>query len=102
MVLCLVVRDPSSAALSASKSNILLRQQVNELVGRVSGRFGTATYCPVVYLRHTLPRIELVALYSIADCALVTSVREGLNISALEFVARFDIEMPRNLCLMLR
>ena len=64
-----------------------LRKAVDGLVGHVNGRFGRADYCPVLYVKHTLAREEVVALYSIADVVLVTSVREGINLSAMEFVA---------------
>ena len=64
-----------------------LRKAVDGLVGHVNGRFGRADYCPVHYLKHTLTRVEKLALYSLADVALVASVREGINLSAMEFVA---------------
>ncbi|KAJ1452497.1 glycosyltransferase family 20-domain-containing protein [Pelagophyceae sp. CCMP2097] len=67
--------------------NAQLRKAVDGLVGKVNGRFGRADYCPVHYVKHTLARAEVNALYSIADVVLVASVREGINLSAMEFVA---------------
>jgi len=79
--LALAVRD------AGGRENSQLRTAVDGLVGHVNGRFGKADYCPVLYVKHALAREELIALYSIADVALVASVREGINISAMEFVA---------------
>ena len=39
------------------------------------------------YVVRTLSHAEIIALYSVADVALVTSIREGINLSAMEFVA---------------
>ncbi|KAJ8603386.1 hypothetical protein CTAYLR_004291 [Chrysophaeum taylorii] len=70
-----------------------LRRAVDGLVGHVNGKFGRADYCPVMYVKHDLKREEVVALYSIADVALVASVREGINFSAMEFVASQSASM---------
>ena len=64
-----------------------LRQMVAGLVGRVNGRFGGSDYVPVHYVNRTLSHEELVAVYGNADVALITSIREGINLSAMEFVA---------------
>ncbi|HEV2708006.1 MAG TPA: bifunctional alpha,alpha-trehalose-phosphate synthase (UDP-forming)/trehalose-phosphatase, partial [Pyrinomonadaceae bacterium] len=64
-----------------------LRQEVDELVGKINGEFSTPDWSPVVYLRRGLPRAELVALYAAADLAWVTPLRDGLNLVAKEYVA---------------
>ena len=64
-----------------------LQQEVNELVGQINGEFGTADWSPIIYLRRNIPREELVALYATADAALVTPLRDGLNLVAKEYVA---------------
>lgn len=64
-----------------------LRKAVDGLVGHVNGKFGRADYCPVLYVKRELGREEMAALYSIADAVLIASVREGLNLAAMEFVA---------------
>ncbi|DAZ98982.1 TPA: hypothetical protein N0F65_011237 [Lagenidium giganteum] len=84
VVLFAVVRD---AGRTASFQYKMLNRQINELVGRVNGRFGTAEYCPVRYLKRSIDHDRLVALYSAADVALITSVKEGINLQAMEFIA---------------
>lgn len=63
------------------------RRQVEEMVGRINGRFGTTGAAPVHYLHRSLTRPQLVALYRAADLMLVTPVRDGMNLVAKEFVA---------------
>ncbi|KAG3058929.1 hypothetical protein PC122_g20513, partial [Phytophthora cactorum] len=84
VVLYAVVRD---AGRTASLQYRMLSRQINELVGRVNGRFGTAEYCPVRYLKQSIDHTQLVALYNCADVAIVSSIKEGINLQAMEFIA---------------
>jgi trehalose 6-phosphate synthase/phosphatase len=65
----------------------MLRNRLEQLVGRVNGEHGTIGWVPVWYLYRFLPFKRLVALYNIADVALVTPLRDGMNLIAKEFVA---------------
>ncbi len=64
-----------------------LRHEVEEIVGRINGRFGRPGWAPVVYFYRALPRLELVACYLAADLLLVTPLRDGLNLVAKEYAA---------------
>ncbi|KAL5716529.1 Trehalose-6-P synthase/phosphatase complex synthase subunit [Ranunculus cassubicifolius] len=64
-----------------------LTSQVHEIVGRINGRFGTLTGVPIHHLDRTLDFPALCALYAITDVALVTSLRDGMNLVSYEFVA---------------
>jgi len=64
-----------------------LKREIEELVGRVNGRFGTATWSPIQYLYQLLGHEQLAALYRDADVALATPLRDGMNLVAEEFVA---------------
>jgi alpha,alpha-trehalose-phosphate synthase [UDP-forming] len=64
-----------------------LRQVVNELVGRINGRFGTVDFMPIHFLHKSVPFEELVSLYAIADACVVTSTRDGMNLVAYEYIA---------------
>jgi trehalose 6-phosphate synthase/phosphatase len=66
---------------------VKLRQDLEQLVGRVSGEHGTIGWMPVWYLYRFLPFERLTALYSLADVALVTPLRDGMNLIAKEFLA---------------
>ena len=60
------------------------------MVGHVNGRFGRADYVPVHYVKRRLGEDEVKALYVAADVALIASVREGVNLWAMEYVACFE------------
>ena len=69
-----------------------LRREVEALIARVNVRFGTPTWTPVRYFPESLPPADLAALYRAADVMLVTSLRDGMNLVAKEFVASRDDE----------
>jgi trehalose 6-phosphate synthase/phosphatase len=64
-----------------------LRREVEQLVGRINGKHATMCWSPVRYLFKPLPENRLIALYHIADLALVTPVRDGMNLMAKEYLA---------------
>ncbi|MGC9529769.1 MAG: bifunctional alpha,alpha-trehalose-phosphate synthase (UDP-forming)/trehalose-phosphatase [Candidatus Bipolaricaulaceae bacterium] len=64
-----------------------LKEQLDELVGRINGKYGSLEWVPIWYLYRFLPERELVALYALADVALLTPVRDGMNLIAKEFLA---------------
>jgi trehalose-6-phosphate synthase len=61
--------------------------RVDDIVARINSRFGTLTYEPVVFL-HTqdLTFSQYLALLTVADAFIVTSLREGMALRAHEFV----------------
>jgi len=65
----------------------LLKREIDELVGQINGRFATPEWVPILYMYRSLPFEELVALYSAADLALVTPLRDGMNLVAKEYLA---------------
>ncbi len=65
----------------------LLKEEVDSLVGRINGRFGRPGWIPVHYMYRSLPFNKLLSLYTIADVALVTPLRDGMNLVAKEYVA---------------
>jgi len=64
-----------------------LRSRLEHLVGRINGEHGAIGYMPVWYLYRFLPFKNLTALYNAADVALVTPLRDGMNLIAKEFIA---------------
>jgi trehalose 6-phosphate synthase/phosphatase len=64
-----------------------LKRQVDELVGEINGVYGTTTWTPVQYVHRNLPFHEICALLRRADVALVTPLRDGMNLIAKEYVA---------------
>ena len=64
-----------------------LRTEIEQLVGRVNGEFSFPGWVPVHYHYKSFPHDELVAYYSAADIALITPLRDGMNLVAKEYCA---------------
>lgn len=63
------------------------RREVDELVGRINGTFGTPTWSPIQNISANMSMKSLAVLYRAADVMLVTPIRDGMNLVAKEFVA---------------
>jgi len=64
-----------------------LKHEVDALVGHINGNYGTIGSNPIHYLYQSVPFAELCALYAVSDVAMVTSIRDGMNLVAQEFIA---------------
>ena len=64
-----------------------MKKQIDALAGRINGRFGTLSWTPIIYQYKSLAFNSLVALYSAGDVALLTPLRDGMNLIAKEYVA---------------
>ena len=64
-----------------------MKKQIEELVGRINGKFGSIRWTPVIYQYRNLSLYPLSALYGLSDVALVTPLRDGMNLIAKEYVA---------------
>lgn len=64
-----------------------LRDDIEQLVGRINGKVGGFGRAPVNYHHLSYPREEMAALYRAADVMLVTPLRDGMNLVAKEYVA---------------
>lgn len=74
-----------------SRTNVpqyqLLKKEVDELVGRINGRFATVNWTPIWYFFRSMPFENLIDLYSSSDVALITPTRDGMNLVAKEYIA---------------
>ena len=79
MVLCVPSRErvPQYAAL---------KRQVDELVGRINGHFARPGWQPIWYMYRSLPFEELAPMYLAADVAMVTPLRDGMNLVSKEYL----------------
>ncbi len=64
-----------------------LRVEIERTVARINGRYSELGWVPVHYLYRSLPRTELLAFYRSADIALITPLKDGMNLVAKEFCA---------------
>ncbi len=64
-----------------------LTQKVDRQVWQINDRFGTADWRPVHLIKQSLPAERLAVLYRMADLCIVSSLQDGMNLVAKEFVA---------------
>lgn len=60
--------------------------KVNEIISRINGTFGSLNFLPVHHYPRHISRDEYLALLRVADLGLITSIRDGMNTTSLEFV----------------
>ena len=80
----IIVAVPSRVEVDAYKD---LREKIEQAVSRINGMYATVDWTPISYQFKNLPFEELVALYAASDVALVTPIRDGMNLVAKEYVA---------------
>ncbi len=71
-----------------------MEPQVGATVGRINGGYGEVSWTPIRYVNRTYSRTALAGLYRSARVALVTPLRDGMNLVAKEYVAAQDPEDP--------
>ena len=64
-----------------------LKEEIDLLVGRINSEYSTLNWVPVHYFYRSFPFEELSAFYNMSDIALVTPLRDGMNLVCKEFVA---------------
>jgi len=83
-VTLILVAVPSRTQVEAYR---LLKKEIDGLVGRINGEYGTIDWTPIWYIYRSLAFPHLASLYSIADVCMVTPLRDGMNLVAKEYVA---------------
>jgi len=64
-----------------------MKRSIDEIVGRINGRFTSILWTPIHYQFRMLPIEDLVPLYRVSDAILVTPYRDGMNLVAKEYIA---------------
>jgi trehalose 6-phosphate synthase/phosphatase len=74
-----------------SRDNIEQYQQmksdIDQTVGGINAAFGTISWQPIIYQYRSMPFEELLGMYTASDVALITPVRDGMNLVCKEYVA---------------
>ena len=71
-----------------------IRSDLDALSGRINGEYADIDWTPIRYVNHGYPREELAGIYRAARVALVTPLRDGMNLVAKEYVAAQDPDDP--------
>ncbi|KAJ3392625.1 Trehalose-6-P synthase/phosphatase complex subunit [Lobulomyces angularis] len=72
-------------ALSTTEANES-NSHVAEVVSRINSKFGTIEYSPVCYLHQDIDFLNYLALLTVADACLITSLRDGMNLTSHEYI----------------
>ena len=64
-----------------------LKKETDELVGRTNGKYATVNWTPIWYYYRAMSFDDLIDLYMTSDIAMITPVRDGMNLVAKEFIA---------------
>ena len=71
-----------------------IEAEVTTLIGKINGRFGDAAWTPIRYVNKSYSRTALAGIYRAADVAMVTPLRDGMNLVAKEYIAAQDPDDP--------
>jgi trehalose 6-phosphate synthase len=71
-----------------------IRHELEHLAGEINGTYGELDWMPIRYMHRTFARKRLPGLYRMARVALVTPLRDGMNLVAKEYVAVQDEDDP--------
>jgi trehalose 6-phosphate synthase len=71
-----------------------LRGRLDGLIGRINGAYAEMDSTPIRYVNRSYRRDELAGVYRASKAALVTPLRDGMNLVAKEYVAAQDPEDP--------
>ncbi|MEO1515763.1 MAG: bifunctional alpha,alpha-trehalose-phosphate synthase (UDP-forming)/trehalose-phosphatase [Bacteroidota bacterium] len=64
-----------------------LKDEIDIQVGRIDGKYRTFGWSPIQYFFRSFSFTDLTALYQVADIAMITPLRDGMNLVAKEYVA---------------
>lgn len=64
-----------------------MKHSIDEMVGRINGKFTRHNWAPIHYMFRSLPRPDLVSYYRTCEIALVTPLKDGMNLIAKEYCA---------------
>jgi len=82
LVLVQVTNAPRSTGCELSA----LHDFCVKLVEEINSKYGTEDYTPIVWLERPVPLYERIALYSVADVAVVTATRDGMNLVPYNYI----------------
>ncbi|XP_006644707.1 probable alpha,alpha-trehalose-phosphate synthase [UDP-forming] 7 [Oryza brachyantha] len=63
-----------------------IQAEIHESCKRINGEFGQSGYNPVVFIDRDVSSVEKIAYYTIAECVVVTAVRDGMNLTPYEYI----------------
>lgn len=89
---CLVqIAPPTRQQVQAYQD---ITEELQGLTGRINGQFAELDWTPIRFINRSVDRRRLARLYRQAQCGLVTSLADGMNLVAKEYIAAQDPSDP--------
>ncbi|MCJ1435422.1 threalose-6-phosphate phosphatase [Xylographa pallens] len=85
-VVLIQVTSPTSIEEEKEDGGHKMANKISNLVAKINGLYGGLEYTPVFHFPQYLSQDEYFALLRVADVGLITSVRDGMNTTSLEYV----------------
>lgn len=85
-VVLMQVTSPTSIEAEKADPENRITSRVNELVMKINGMYGSLGFSPVQHYPQYLDQTEYFALLRAGDIGLITSVRDGMNTTSLEYI----------------
>jgi glucosylglycerol-phosphate synthase len=83
-IIMINIVTPAAPGMEVYKST---REKLDQVIGRINGRYSALSWTPVRYFFRSLAFEELVAYYVAADIAWITPLRDGLNLVCKEYIS---------------
>lgn len=83
-VVLMIIIIPSRIGVDTYQA---MKKTLDEEIGRINGKFTALNWAPIVYQYKSVPLETLIAFYKAAEVALVTPLRDGMNLIAKEYLA---------------
>lgn len=83
-VIMINIVTPAAAGMEIYKAT---REKLDQIIGRINGRFSRLGWTPVRYFYRSVPFEELISFYVAADIAWITPLRDGLNLVCKEYIS---------------
>ena len=90
-VTMLQIAPPSRTEVPEYKK---IRAELEQMAGHINGLYAAPDWIPIRYVNRAIPQALLAGYYRAAQVALVTPLRDGMNLVAKEYVASQDPEDP--------
>ncbi|OJJ61644.1 hypothetical protein ASPSYDRAFT_56871 [Aspergillus sydowii CBS 593.65] len=81
-----LIQVTSPTSVEEEKEEHKIASRISNLVDTINGRFGSLSFSPVKYYPQYLSPHEYFALLRVADVGLITTVRDGMNTTSLEYI----------------
>lgn len=64
-----------------------MKREIDETIGKINGTYGKLHWTPIIYQYRSFDEEQLSALYKVSDIALITPLRDGMNLISKEYMA---------------